>query len=238
LVLITLLLLFIALFAIWRKRRRTVLIVCAAVFWLLGSWLSGPLLTLAQKGYEETPPPKLGARTTFILVGGGTRYDRDGQLVPRHDAFIRIEATAALYRECVQTEKACRVIVSGGNPQRHLLAEADDYAPFLVERGVKASDLVLENRSLNTYENARNVAKLLQPGSYDALVAVTSAYQMRRALLAFDAFGLHPQPFVSNADTPKSWRVPHPEGWIDSENALHELVGIARFYVWRFLGLY
>jgi uncharacterized SAM-binding protein YcdF (DUF218 family) len=232
------LLLFVALFVIWRKRRRTVLIACAAIFWLLGSWLSGPLVAWAQSGYEQTIPPKLAARTTFILVGGGTKYDREGRLVPMPDAFIRIETTATLYHECRQTENTCRVIISGGNPQRHELAEANDYAPFLLERGVSASDLILENTSRNTYENARNVAKLLQPGSYDTLVAVTSAYQMRRALLAFEAFGLHPQPFVSNARVPKSWRVPHPEGWIDSNSALHELIGIARFHVWRFLGLY
>jgi uncharacterized SAM-binding protein YcdF (DUF218 family) len=238
LVLITLLLLFVALFAIWRKRRRAILIACAVVFWLLGSWLSGPLLAWAQSGYEQSVPPKLAARTTFILVGGGTQHDRDGRLVPMHDAGIRIEATAALYRKCRQVETSCRVIISGGNPQRHELAEADDYAPFLIDRGVSAADLVLENTSRNTYENARNVAKLLQPGSYDTLVAVTSAYQMRRALLAFDAFGLHPQPFVSNARQPKSWRVPHPEGWSDSNSALHELIGIARFRIWRFLGLY
>jgi len=242
LVLITLLLLFFALFAVWRQRRRAVALVCVVLFWALGaSWLSAPLLHLAQRGFEQASTPQdvhFASRTTFILLGGGTRYDGDKRLVPKRDAFTRIVVTAELYRECRRAGGACRVIVSGGNPQHHEQAEADNYAPFLLARGVSASDLVLENESLNTYQNARNVASIVQPERDETLVLITSAYHMQRSLLAFHAFGLDTQAFTSNVRRPEATFFPRSHGFIDAETALHELVGIVRFRVYRSLGLY
>jgi uncharacterized SAM-binding protein YcdF (DUF218 family) len=242
LVLITLLLLFFALFAVWRQRRRAVATVCILLFWALGAgWLSAPLLHLAQRGFEEKSTPQdvhFASRTTFVLLGGGTRYDGDKRLVPKRDAFVRIVVTAELYRECRRAGGACRVIVSGGNPQHHEQAEADNYAPFLLARGVSATDLVRENESLDTYQNARNVASIVQPERDETLVLITSAYHMHRALLAFNAFGLDAQAFISNVRQAKATFFPRPCGFIDAETALHELVGVARFYVYRGLRLY
>lgn len=242
LVLITLLLLFFALFAVWRQRRRAVAVVCLVLFWALGAgWLSAPLLHLAQRGFEATSTPQdvhFASRTTFILLGGGTRYDSEKHLVPKRDAFTRIVVTADLYRDCRRAGGACRVIVSGGNPQHHEQAEADNYAPFLLARGVSASDLVIENESLNTYQNARNVAGIVQPEPDESLILITSAYHMERSLLAFNAFGLATQAFTSNVRQPQATFFPGSRGFIDAETALHELVGLARFRVYRRLGLY
>jgi uncharacterized SAM-binding protein YcdF (DUF218 family) len=242
LVLITLLLLFFALFAVWRQRRRTIAAICVLLFWALGAgWLSAPLLHLAQRGFEQQSGPqdvRFASRTTFVLLGGGTRHDHDNHLIPRRDAFRRILATADLYRECRRVGGECRVIVSGGNPEHHEQAEADNYAPFLLARGVSATDLVLENESLNTYQNARNVANLVQPERDEALVLITSAYHMHRSLLAFNAFNLNAQPFVTNVRRPRPTFFPQPDGFIDAETALHEMIGVARFYVYRRLRLY
>ena len=84
--------------------------------------------------------------------------------------------------------RRCRVIVSGGNPQHHEQAEADNYAPFLLARGVSPSDLVLENESLNTYQNARNVAGIVQPERDETLVLITSAYHMRTVIARLQCF--------------------------------------------------
>jgi uncharacterized SAM-binding protein YcdF (DUF218 family) len=238
LVLIALLLLFIASFVVLRKRRAVVLVLACTVFWLLGSWLAGPLVSLANSAYGSTDDPRFAARTAIIVLGGGTSYDRDRRLVPDGDAMTRIDLAASLYKRCAQTEQACFVVMSGGNPQHHEQSEADVYAPLLVDAGVKRSDLVIENQSLDTYENARNTEKLLRSRRFDTSVLVTSSLHMRRALLAFAAFGMHPQPAVAYIREPRSWWVPRRKGLFDSNRALHELVGIARFYVWRWVGLY
>jgi uncharacterized SAM-binding protein YcdF (DUF218 family) len=179
-----------------------------------------------------------GPRTTLILLGAGTEFNAARKLVPKGDSPISIDATATLYHECQRAGDVCHVIVSGGNPQHHPMAEADNYAPYLLARGVDASDLTLENQSRDTYENARNVAKILQLEPETSLVVITPSYHMRRSMLAFQAFNLDPQPYASNARAPHTGLYPHFEGFIDANTALHELIGTVRFYVYRFLRLY
>lgn len=237
-VLVSLLLVFVALFVVWRKRRAAIVLIAGIVFWLLGSWLPGPLVRLANLGYDSMSDPRFGTHMVIIVLGGGTSYDRRRRLVPKGDAMTRIDLAAAFYKRCIETEKECLVVMSGGNPQHHEESEAELYGGLLVDAGVRRPDLILENKSLDTYENARNTEKILRSRQYDTSVLITSSLHMRRALLAFDAFDLHPQPAVAFIRIAKSSWVPHPKGWIDSNDALHELVGIARFYVWRWIGLY
>jgi uncharacterized SAM-binding protein YcdF (DUF218 family) len=238
LVLFSFLLGFVALFVVWKKRRVAIFLVAGVFFWLVGSWLAGPLMRLANDGHAVMTEPHFGARTVIIVLGGGTEYDRNRHLIPKGDTITRVDLGASLYRRCRAQEPDCLVIVSGGNPQRHEQSEADVIGPLLLERGVESRDLILENTSLDTYANARNTEKILRSRQYDTSILVTSSLHMQRALLAFQAFGIDAQPGVAFIRNPKSWWVPHPEGWIDSNFALHELIGILRFYVWRWIGLY
>lgn len=239
LVLFTLLLLFFALFALWRRKRAVIAIICCIVFWALGAgWLSRPALDFVQRGYEQVLAPAFAPRTTIVLLGGGTDRHGDSRLVPKRDSILRIRVTAELYRACRDSGAACRVIVSGGDPQHHGEAEADNYAPYLLARGVNGADLTRENQSLNTYQNARNVAAILRPEHDETLIVVTSSYHMQRAMLAFEAFGLTPQPVVSNVRFARATFFPTIEGFVTAEIAWHELVGIARFHVYRRLHLY
>ncbi|SAL20471.1 hypothetical protein AWB65_01022 [Caballeronia humi] len=239
LVLFTLLLLFFALFVVWRRKRRVIAIVCFLLFWSLGAgWTSSPILDYVQYGFDRSMQPDFAPRTIIVLLGGGTDRDRESRLVPKRDSIQRIDAAAELYRECRRTGAACRVIVSGGDPQHHGEAEADNYAPYLLARGVGAADLALENRSLDTYQNARNVAALVRPERDETVIVVTSSYHMARVMLAFEAFGFAPQAFVSNVWTAKRTLFPSIDGFKTAEIAVHEAVGIMRFHVYRWLHLY
>jgi uncharacterized SAM-binding protein YcdF (DUF218 family) len=238
LVLFTLLLLFFALFALWRRRRIQIAIIVAALAWAIGAgWFATPLLDLAQHGYRHTDVPSFAPKTTIVLMGGGTHRSEAG-LVPKSNAVRRIDAVATLYRECRETGASCKVILSGGDPEHHGQAEADNYAPYVLAQGVAADDLVRENQSLNTYQNARNVAGILGHAHDNRLIVVTSAYHMRRALRAFEAFGYAPVPYVSDVWPTRPTFFPRVRGFTNSELAMHELVGLARFDVYRWLHLY
>ena len=76
--------------------------------------------------------------------------------------LARIYASADSYAACKRAAETCEVIVSGGNPQRHPATEADTYLPYLLREQVPRADIVLENTSLTTYENARNVSTILK----------------------------------------------------------------------------
>lgn len=219
-------------------RARAALAVTGVVFfWLLAAgWLTAPLLDFAQKGPPSSQPVSYAARTMIVMLGSGTDYDHDHKLVPRTDALARIATSAAVYASCKHSGSNCEVIISGGNPQKHEASEADTYLPYLLEKQVPRSDVILENRSLTTYENARNVATILHDTHYDTLILITSAYQMPRALLDFHRFGLMPEPIISNRRHVHLGLLPRLDNLTNANLALHELIGIAQFYVYRMMG--
>jgi uncharacterized SAM-binding protein YcdF (DUF218 family) len=241
LILFTLLLLFFAAFMLLRSARTLIGAITIAVFWgIAAGWLADPLLALAQPeappGGRTVAPATYAPRTAIVMLGSGTFYDHDGKLVPPKDALARIAVSAELYGRCKRVSPVCHVIISGGNPQRHESAEADTYLPYLLRDDVPRDDVILENRSLTTYENARNVAAILPDGYYGSLMLVTSAYQMPRALLDFHHFGMQPLPVISNTRHARRGLLPRPENLRDAEIALHELIGIAQFHVYRQIG--
>ncbi|QCP49981.1 YdcF family protein [Trinickia violacea] len=236
-ILFTLFALFFAVFLLWRRARLVVAIAGIGTFWLLATgWLAAPLLDWAQPDVPRERQAIFAPRTALIVLGDGTEHDDNGSLVPKRDAMIRIAKAAELYAECKRREAVCTVILSGGNPQRHETSEADNYAPYLLRLHVAKTDVLLENTSLNTYQNARNVARILRGERYDSLMLVTSAYQMPRALLDFARFGLSPHPIVSNARHIRRGVLPRYTNLVNTEVALHELIGIAQFHVYCAIG--
>jgi len=237
LILFTLLTLFFAAIVLWKRARRPLAACAITLFWLLAAgWLTVPLLDLAQPDRHSAAPAAFAPRTAIILLGGGTIYDDNDVLVPPRDALKRIEVSAQNYTACKQTAATCAVIVSGGNPQRHSATEADTYLPYLLRRQVPRADIVLERDSRTTYENARNVSVIVGHSHYDTLILVTSAYQMPRALLDFHHFGITPQPQISSARHVRLSILPRYDNLVAAEIALHELIGIAQFHVYRALG--
>jgi uncharacterized SAM-binding protein YcdF (DUF218 family) len=239
LVIFTLFAIFFAFFALWRRARFAIAVSAAALLWLLAAgWLAAPLLEWAQRGAQDTPHVRFAARTVIVMLGSGTEYDEHNTLVPKPDATARIVKTAALYADCKRSapDAVCTVIVSGGNPQRHEASEADTYAPYLLRRHVAPGDLLLENTSCNTYENAKHVARILHGQRHDSLILVTSAYHMPRAMLDFGGFGLKPQPVVSNARKIRTGLLPRRSNLVGANIALHELIGLAQFHAYRAFG--
>lgn len=238
LILLTLFLIFSAAFLYWSRARLAIALIAAALLWLIASgWLAAPLIDWIQARAPDTARPRFTARTVIVMLGSGTEHDDERHLVPKRDASARIVKTAALYDECRRdAQRSCVVIASGGNPQRHETSEAENYAPYLRRLKVAANDLQLETTSRNTYENAQNVARMLRQQQYDSLILVTSAYHMPRALLDFQRFGLAPQPVIANTRKARCGVLPRLSNFINANIALHELIGIAQFHLYRALG--
>jgi uncharacterized SAM-binding protein YcdF (DUF218 family) len=239
LIIFTLFALFFALFILWRRARLAIAASAAILLWLFAAgWLAAPLLNWVQRDANPAPHIKFAQRTVIVMLGSGTEYDEHETLVPKPDAQARIVKTAALYADCKRRapDTACMVIVSGGNPQHHEASEADIYAPYLLRLHVAPADLVLENTSCTTYENAEHVAQILRAQRYDSLILVTSAYHMRRAMLDFDRFGLAPQAVVSNTRKIRTGFVPRFSNLVNANIALHELIGRLQFRAYRAFG--
>jgi len=82
----------------------------------------------------------------------------------------------------------CIVALPSGNdlPQNSTRRMRDE----LIVRGVPARNIEMEQRGMNTHEQAENVARMIGPrGRRSPVILVTSPYHMRRAYLCFKKAG-------------------------------------------------
>jgi uncharacterized SAM-binding protein YcdF (DUF218 family) len=188
----------------------------------------------------EIPPVLLRAvapADAVVLLTGIT----SGQKSPHDRVYLghgadRVTYALWLYR----SGRARRIIISGGSGAVLSVTntEAQELATVLRLAAVPKEDILLEERSRNTRENAKFTKELLaRHPDIKSLVLVTSAFHQRRALGCFAKVGLHPQAFPADfyttdrSWTPDYWLVPTISALDRWSLLLHELAGYAVYKV-------
>ncbi len=174
--------------------------------WAVGSgWIAGILMSHLRVPPVDPLPP-FAAQVSIVVLGGGTVFDaQQGHFVPRRDAYMKGLTAAALYRRCrsASPSSVCTVFLSGGDPERHGITEAEAFRRELATLGVPPEDIRLESRSQNTYQNAKFIKTMLGAQGAGQVFLITAPYHMKRAVELFERFGLHPIPLASELAPPK-----------------------------------
>ncbi|WEN13933.1 YdcF family protein [Rhodanobacter sp. AS-Z3] len=195
------------------------------------------LLSHLQSEVAVPAPVVWGQHNVIVLLGAGTvRVIGTGAVEASFFAYGRISKTAMLYHACRQAERDCKVEVSGGDARGLGQSEAAIYAGDLQRLGVDPADLLLEPRSLNTWQNAQFSGPLLKAYGADRVLLVSSGFHLRRGELYFSHFGIHAPPvradYVSGI---ASW-LPLSYNFTMADMALHEYAGIARYHWYNAMG--
>jgi uncharacterized SAM-binding protein YcdF (DUF218 family) len=140
--------------------------------------------------------------------------------------------------EMYQESGPCPIYVTGGK------VNADDIGPtlaslmrdYLIEQGIAAEDIVVEEASRNTYENAQFSSKLLHAAGIKEIALVTTASHLPRAVRCFEATGLQVTPAgceyqAANFNWALVTFLPNPDGAAGVHRAFHEWIGIALYWV-------
>jgi uncharacterized SAM-binding protein YcdF (DUF218 family) len=107
---------------------------------------------------------------------------------------------------------------------------------ILVKLGVRPEDVLVENTSRTTYENATHSRELLEKRQIKRIMVVTDSVHLHRAVLCFRKQGFDVVPSGSNYRTtefrpsldaflPSIWGI---GGW---EEAGHEWLGLAWYWL-------
>jgi uncharacterized SAM-binding protein YcdF (DUF218 family) len=224
----------------WRRSGYVALGLALALLIGLGC---GPLTTLLledlQRDYPARVAPQPARVTAIVLLGNGTEEvetPREPAVEVGALAYGRIVKALELYQACKRLNTTCFVLISGGDPQRHGASEAAIYSLQLARLGVPLNDLVLEEHSLNTFQNARNTAPLLSARSPDQVFLVSSGLHLRRALLYFAHFGLHPRPVRADFVSAIPGLLPLSYNFLAADLALHEYEGVVRYFIYQLMG--
>ena len=136
--------------------------------------------------------------------------------------------------ECVRIHRliaGSKIILSGGAVYDSA-SEAATFAKVAAILNVNARDIVLEEVSRDTEEEAENIRSIV---GQDRFILVTSAYHMPRAMAIFNKAGLKPIPAPTNhfIKERQGWApedfYPSSMGLMKAERAVHEYLGLLWF---------
>jgi uncharacterized SAM-binding protein YcdF (DUF218 family) len=232
-----LVLLLLALFGLWRGRRRLLQTsLVAALVLTYGLSLPPVARTLArtlEHRYSEPTrigkPPTMPPYDAVVVLAGGV--GRRGGL-RAEDQLKAASLERLLCGRSLMAQGLSHVLVlSGGNadPFADYTPEAEIMARTLQTLGPSPGTVETELRSRTTYENAVETKKLL--GSRTRIALVTSAMHMPRAMALFKHQGFAPTAFpcgylAGPRESGINEYLPNIQNLHDSTRAINEWVGL------------
>lgn len=221
-----------SLLLLFRRRTGWILLVFSLVSLFL---LSVPAVATALAGLLERRPiqgsANLGDAQAIVILGGGSY-----QAAPEYGADTVSGMTLERLRWGARLQRlsGLPIMVCGGKPFSTDSSEAAQMRAALIQ-DFQASVKWMEERSLNTLENARNARQQLTAEKVDRIALVTHALHMRRARLAFEQAGFRV------VEAPTGFSTLHPPGILNylpsaqglelSQAVLHEVFGMGWYHL-------
>jgi uncharacterized SAM-binding protein YcdF (DUF218 family) len=146
------------------------------------------------KPFNTLSPRKLG----IVLTGTTHSFQEPDDRVYFKRGADRVTHTIQLYK----LGRIEKILVSGGTG-RLLKAdepEANKYKKVMLMAGIPEQDILLENKTRNTFESAVAVKELLDSLhlTADDCLLITSAFHMRRSLACYRKAGLNIESFTTD----------------------------------------
>jgi uncharacterized SAM-binding protein YcdF (DUF218 family) len=173
-----------------------------------------------------------------IVLGGVTSYfDRKQQQIGFNRSVDRLMQAIKLYKKGIVK----KIVFTGGDATilQKDVKEADVIKQYLIDIGIPENDMIFENQSKNTYENATFVYQVLKPSKNDNILLITSAFHMKRALGCFVKAGMNPDYFVADRFsgkrkfTPDHLLIPRTETLDRWSMLFHEISG---YIIYKIMG--
>ncbi|MDX8408908.1 MAG: YdcF family protein [Mariprofundales bacterium] len=196
------------------------------------------LITMPLEGrYPPLTDTAWPTGAAIVVLGGGVQAQ-----APEYGGRSRL-SDSTLMRITYAADLARRhpglLLVSGGNPlQRAQETEGEVMRRRLRSLGIASKRIIVEQGSLNSWQNALLIRPLLQARGIQKIVLVTDAWHMPRAVWCFMQQGIDviaaPNAYHSTQRhyDMLDW-MPNAGALNDSSQALHEYLGIL-YYRLRF----
>lgn len=222
---LTLIFIFFILHLVFRKptwKRFFFWLAFGSLFFFTNDFIANEVMLrweIPARPYSDLRPHKMAIVLTGTTMSNMVPDDR----VYFHKGADRVTHTVQLYKLGLVK----KILVSGGSGSLSEVdsPEANKYKEAMVMMGIPEDDILLENKTRNTYESAAAVAPMLDSMKYKGgdCILVTSAFHMRRSLAVYRKAGIHATAFTTDFYTHK------PDYKIDS----YLLPGVEPMQVWN-----
>lgn len=168
----------------FKKSRKKILIISVFLIWFFSNEF---IVNQAYIYWEDSPKSILEINQNYdygIVLGGFSGYDRKRNRVEFNDCGDRLFYAVKLFN----TGKIKNILITGGNGQlfNNGNLESEWSKDFLINCGVPEKNILIENKSRNTWENAQYTYDVLKEDKNKKLLLITSSWHMRRAKFCFD----------------------------------------------------
>ena len=167
------------------------LLACSAgLYWM---WLLREVYRTAKHASAESD------RCDYITVLG-MRLERD-TVQPQY--LLRLRRAAQLYNNKI----ASKILIIGGITGANMLTEAQGGRDYLIQQGIAAEAIVLEDRSRHTLENLHN-ARSLYLGRQDKSIAlISNRFLLARTQRMAQGLGIRHQLCAAEASPQGIWKI-------------------------------
>ncbi len=104
------------------------------------------------------------------------------------DYALRLERARRIYSD----DNSRHILIVGGVTGAAVVSEAAAGSEYLVSRGVRAEQILVEEASRHTLENLRNARSLMESTGFDRFSMISSRYHLARSLIIAQGLGLNP----------------------------------------------
>jgi uncharacterized SAM-binding protein YcdF (DUF218 family) len=211
----------------WRRTGRRLIWTSMILLILFGMpVISDSLLLALASGLPMTPPADHPPQAIVVLGAEVIRtHNEKLGIRPGLLTLDRLRTAAVLYRRT-----GLPMLVTGGTTQRNTAAVGLVMEESLTN-DFQTPPRWVEANSVDTWENAHFSADILHAEGITSVYVVTHSWHMRRAILAFQEFGLIATAFPTSLDDPLGLDVsdflPRASGWQSGYYAIHEWIGYA-----------
>ncbi|MBK1986080.1 YdcF family protein [Sphaerospermopsis aphanizomenoides BCCUSP55] len=234
--------LIVALVTLWKRPKIAAICISLSLVLLLvcsNAWVAKSLVRSLE--WQNIPSAEIPQVEAIVVLGGATKsgvWPRP--TVDLSESGDRVIYAAQLYRQ----KKAPIIVLSGGRIDWRGSGspEAADMANILISLGIPAEAIIQEPDSLNTYQNAVNVKKILTNRGIKKVLLVTSAMHTPRSLKIFQRQGMDviPAPtdfLVSKGELEELTSTPKGAilNLLPDANNLHQFTNALKEYIGSFI---
>ena len=182
---------------IFKNKRRKLLFILLITFYFFSNSY------IADSGARLWEVPRFNPTTTYdigIVLGGVGDFDTITKAHNFNKHADRMMDAEQLYRQGIIK----KIMLSGGNGMlfNNGYTEANAMQNYLIKNKIPNNDIIIENTSRNTKENAFNSAKILKQKIPNAKVLlITSAQHMKRAQYCFEKASIKTTAFPTDCTT-------------------------------------
>jgi len=170
----------------------------------------------------------------ILLTGISNAQKKPADRLYLNKGGDRLTHTLMLYK----MGKIKKILISGGHFYKDDIQEAQEIKKILILANVPEKDIYLEDKSLNTRENAQFSAEILKKEfPNQSYLLITSAFHLRRAKGCFEKQGIEVTVFSvdfysqNRSWVPSHWLVPNEKSLYYWYVLVHEWVGYVTYKI-------